>query len=107
MKYCGLIMMAALILAWGCGGGTSTTTRKAAPSSSDDFAKLCRAVGAERGQIGREQFLASAKDKEAAARLFDACDANRDRMLSEQEASQERMGELKRQVIRLTTPPIP
>ena len=101
MKYCGLVMMAALVLTWGCGGGTSTTTRQAAPSSSNDFAKLCRAVGAEGGQIDR------AKDKEAAARLFDACNANRDRILSEEEASQERMGELKRQVIRLTTPPIP
>jgi len=104
MKCCGFIMAAALILAWGCGGGPSTTTTKAPPSASNDFAKLCRAVGAEGGQIGREQFLAKAKDKETAARLFDACDANRDRILSEEEAKQERMDELKREVIRLTTP---
>ena len=104
MKYCGLIMMAAFILAWGCGGGTKTTTQKAPPSTSNDFALLCRAVGAEGGQIAREQFIAQAKDKEAAAKLFDACDANQDRMLSEAEAKPERMDELKREVIRLTTP---
>jgi hypothetical protein len=97
-------MAAALILAMGCGGGTSTTTTKAPPSASNDFAKLCRAVGAEGGQIGREQFLAKAKDKETAAQLFDACDANRDRILSEEEAQAERMDELRRQVIRLTSP---
>jgi len=104
MKYCGLIIVAALTLALGCGGGTSTTTTKAPPSPRDDFAKLCRAVGAEGGQISREQFLAKARDKEAAAQLFDACDANQDRILSEQEAKTERMDELKREVIRLTTP---
>ena len=104
MKCCGFIMAAALILVMGCGGGTSTTTTKAPPSADNDFAKLCRAVGAEGGQIGREQFLAKAQDKEAAAQLFDACDANRDRILSEEEAQAERMDELRRQVIRLTSP---
>ena len=104
MKCCGFIMLAALILAWGCGGGPSTTTQKAPPPASNDFAKLCRAVGAEGGQITREQFIAQSQDKEAAARLFDACDANQDRMLSEAEAKQERMDELKWQVIRLTNP---
>jgi hypothetical protein len=97
-------MAAALIMAMGCGGGTSTTTTKAPPSASNDFAKLCRAVGAEGGQITREQFIAQSQDKEAAARLFDACDANRDRILSEEEAQAERMDELRRQVIRLTSP---
>ena len=67
MKCCGFIMAAALILVMGCGGGTPTTTTKAPPSADNDFAKLCRAVGAEGGQIGREQFLAKAQDKEAAA----------------------------------------
>ena len=104
MKWCGFIIVAALILAVGCGGGPSTTTTKAPPPAGNDFAKLCRAVGAEGGQIGREQFIAKSKDKETAARLFDACDVNQDRILSEQEAKQERMDELKRQVIRITTP---
>jgi hypothetical protein len=103
MKYFPFTIMAALILALGCGGGPSTTT-KATPPPENDFARLCRAVGAEGGQIAREQFIAKAKDKETAARLFDACDANRDRMLSEEEAKQARMDQLKRQVIRTTTP---
>lgn len=103
MKCGRLIILAALILALGCGGGPSTTTA-ARSSGSSDFARLCRAVGAEGGQISREQFLAKAQDKKAAAELFDACDANRDRMLTEAEAEKGRMDELKRQVIRLTTP---
>lgn len=103
MKGGRLITVAVLVAALGCGGGTSTTTAPRSTGSSD-FARLCRAVGAEGGTISREQFLAKAQDKEAAAELFDACDANRDRMLSEAEAERERMDQLKQQVIRLTTP---
>lgn len=104
MDWCKFFIVAALILALGCAGGPPATTGPSRTSGSSDFAQLCRAVGAEGGQISREQFLAKAQDKEAAAKLFDACDANRDRILSEQEAQQARMDELKRQVIRLTTP---
>jgi hypothetical protein len=104
MKCGRLVIMAALILALGCAGGPPATTTPSRTTGSSDFAKLCRAVGAEGDTISREQFVAKAQDKETAARLFDACDANRDRLLSEAEAQQGRMDELKREVIRLTTP---
>jgi hypothetical protein len=98
-----LIVIAILILALGCGGGPASTT--APRSSSSDFQQLCRAVGAEGDSISRDKFLAQAKDKDAAARLFDACDADRDRVITEEEVRQQgRMDELKRQAIRLTTP---
>ena len=51
------ILPAALIVALGCGGGPSASTApraSAGSSSSSDFAKLCRAVGAEGGKIQRE-----------------------------------------------------
>lgn len=92
----------ALMLTLGCGGGPSTTTAPA--SSSSDFQRLCRAVGAEGGQISRDRFLAQSSDRETAARLFDACDANRDAVIVESEIPPERLESLKRQVIRLTTP---
>ncbi len=104
MDWCKFSIVAALILALGCAGGPPATTTPSRSSGRSDFAQLCRAVGAEGGQISREQFIDKAKDKESAAQLFDACDANRDRMLSEEEAQQGRMNELKREVIRLTTP---
>lgn len=102
MKWCRLILVTSLFLSLVCGVGLSAAI--AQTSSGSDFANLCQAVGADKGQITREQFIASAKDKEAAAQLFDACDANRDKILSEEEARQERMNELKRQVLPLTTP---
>jgi hypothetical protein len=104
MTYGRFIIMAALILALGCGGGTPTTTAPSRSSGRADFAKLCQAVGAEGGQISREQFLAKAKDKETAAKLFDACDTNRDRMLTEEEARPDYLESLKGQVIRIYTP---
>ncbi len=104
MKYGRLVIMAALILALGCAGAPPAATGPSRTTGSADFAKLCRAVGAEGDTISREQYLAKAKDKETAAALFDACDINRDRLLSEEEAEQGRMDELKREVIRLTTP---
>jgi hypothetical protein len=61
-------------------------------------------VGAEGGKISREQFLAKARDKDTAARPFDACDANRDRILTEEEARRGRLEALKREIIRLNTP---
>jgi hypothetical protein len=73
-------------------------------SSGSDFAKLCGAIGVKEGKISREQFIAKAKDKAAAAQLFDACDANRDKIITEKEATPKHMKSLKQQVIRHTTP---
>jgi len=102
MNGCRFIIMAALILALVWVGGPSTAT--AQTSSGSDFANLCRAVGAKEGKMSREQFLAKAKDKDAAAQLFDACDANRDKIITEEEATPKHMEGLKNQAIRLTTP---
>jgi hypothetical protein len=96
------IIVAALFLALVCAGGPSTAT--AQTSSGSDFANLCRAVGAKEGKISREQFLAKAKDKDAAAQLFDACDTNRDKIITVEEATPKNMEGLKNQAIRLTTP---
>ena len=96
------ILPAALILALGCGGGPATST--APRSSGSDFSQLCRAVGAEGNKISREQFMAQAKDKQAAGKLFDACDANQDRIITEEEARRGNIEGMKRQAIRLTTP---
>jgi hypothetical protein len=102
MNLLGILLAGALLLTLGCGGGPSTT---AAPTSSNtDFQRLCRAVGAEGGRISRDQFLAQSADKDTAARLFDACDVNRDAVVVESEIPPERMESLQRQVIRLTTP---
>ena len=84
MKLFGFLLVIALTLALGCGGGPSTTT--APKSSSSDFQQLCRAVGADGDSISRDKFIAQARDKEAAARLFDSCDADRDSVITEQEA---------------------
>jgi len=86
----------------GCGGGPSTT--KAPKASPSEFANLCRAVGAEGGKLSRDKFLAQARDKKAAAELFDACDANQDQVITEEEATPGYMESLKSQAIRLTTP---
>jgi hypothetical protein len=96
------IIMAAIILALVWVGGPSATTAQA--SSGSDFANLCQAVGAKEGKISRKQFIAKAKDKDAAAQFFDACDANGDKTITEDEATPKHMEGLKDQAIRLTTP---
>ena len=78
-----------------CGPAATAQT-----SSGSDFAKLCGAIAAKEGKISREQFIAKAKDKEAAAQLFDACDDNHDKIITEKEATPKHMKGLKRQVIR-------
>ena len=102
MNGCRFIMMAAFILALVCGVDPSAATAQTPVGS--DFANLCRSIGAKEGKISREQFIAKSKDKEAAAQLFDACDANHDKIITEQEATPQRTQRLKEQVIRLTTP---
>lgn len=96
------IIMAAIILALVWVGGPSAAI--AQTSSGSAFANLCQAVGAKEGKISREQFIAKAKDKDAAAQFFDACDANRDKTITEDEATPQHMEGLKDQAIRLTTP---
>lgn len=95
-----LALSAGLLWLGGCGGKAGAP----APSVSAEFQRLCRAVGARDGKISRDQFLAQARDRETAARLFDACDLNRDAFVTQEEVGFEQVESLQRQVIRLTSP---
>jgi hypothetical protein len=103
MNLCRFLLLTVLIFSLGCGGGPSTATAPKS-SSSSEFGKLCRAVGAGGGKLDREKFIAQAKDKEAAARLFDACDTQNKGYLTEGDVEPSTMNNLKRQVIPLTAP---
>uniref|UniRef100_A0A7C3V340 EF-hand domain-containing protein n=1 Tax=Desulfobacca acetoxidans TaxID=60893 RepID=A0A7C3V340_9BACT len=103
MQVTGFLLVAVLSLALGCGGPSTTTT--SASKTSVEFRRLCQAIGVPDGRISREAFLAKAKDKEAAAQLFDACDLNHDLFVTEEEAAQNQnyFESLKNQVILFRT----
>jgi hypothetical protein len=94
-----------IVLAMGCGGGPTTTTTQATPIG-DEFQRLCSSLGSSNGKISRAQFLANAKDKNAANQLFDACDVNKDNFVTQEEAAQAPYSfqNLKTQVILFQTP---
>jgi len=92
------LVLAALIFALGCGGGPSTATAPKS-SSNSEFGKMCRAMGAEGGKLEREKFIAQAKDKEAAAQLFDSCDTQNKGYLTEEDVTPDKMDRLKRQAV--------
>ncbi len=100
MNFYRFLIISALILSLGCGGGPSTATAPKS-SSNSEFAKMCRAMGAEGGKLEREQFIAQAKDKEAAAKLFDSCDSQHKGYLTEEDVSQTNMDRLKWQAIHM------
>jgi hypothetical protein len=75
------------IVVMGCGGGLKTTTTQTTPIGNE-FQRLCSTLGSSNGKISREQFLANAKDKNAANQLFNACDINRDNFVTQEEATQ-------------------
>ena len=97
------LILSALIFALGCGSGPSSTTTPKS-SSSSEFGKMCQAMGAEGGKLEREKFIAQAKGKEAAAKLFDSCDAQQKGYLTEDDVTPGHMDRLKGQAIRLSTP---
>ncbi len=97
------LIPAAFIFILGCGGGPSAATAPKS-SSSSEFSKLCRAIGGGGSKLEREKFIAQAKDKEAAAKLFDACDTEHKGYLTDEDVEPGKMDRLKRQVIPLTTP---
>jgi hypothetical protein len=99
------LLILILVLALGCGGGPTTTTTKSTPIGYE-FQRLCSTLGSSNGQISRTQFVANAKDKQAANQLFNACDVNRDNFITEQEATQAPYSfeNLKTQVILFQTP---
>jgi hypothetical protein len=80
------------ILALGCGGGPTTTTTKTTTTQATpigyEFQRLCSTLGSSNGQISRSQFLANAKDPQAANQLFTACDVNQDNFITQEEATQ-------------------
>jgi Ca2+-binding EF-hand superfamily protein len=92
------LVLSALIFALGCGGGPSTTPKS---SSSSEFGKMCRAMGAEGGKLEREKFIAQAENKEAAAKLFDACDTQRKGYLTEEDVTPAYMDRLKGEALHL------
>jgi hypothetical protein len=96
------VISATLIFMLGCGGGPSTATAPKS-SSSSEFGQICRAVGASDGKLSREKFIAQAKNKEAAAELFDACDSQHKGYLTEGDVGPGNIDSLKGQVIPLTT----
>jgi hypothetical protein len=95
-----------LILALGSCGGPTTTTSSQAAKTGYEFQRLCSTLGSTDGKISRQQVLASAKDKQAADQLFNACDLNRDNFITQQEATQAPYSfeNLKSQVILFNTP---
>lgn len=100
MNLCRFLILAAFIFALGCGGGPSTATAPKS-SSNTEFGKLCRAMGAEGGKLEREKFIAQAKDKEAAAKLFDSCDTQQKGYLTEEDVTPSNMDRLKGQAIHM------
>jgi len=103
MILCRFLLCVTLIPALGCAPISPAPT----DASRAEFRQLCKAVGAEGGKLDKQQFLAQAKDKDAAAKLFDACDANQDGLVTEEEARPDYLDSLKGQAIRLTTPTPP
>ena len=101
-----LLLLAALIVTLGCGGGPAATTKTTSSSTGYEWRRLCSTLGAPGSDITRAQFLAVAKDKEAAAQVFDACDVDRSGVLTEKEATANPIyfENLKSQVIQFHTP---
>jgi Ca2+-binding EF-hand superfamily protein len=67
-----------------------------------NFSNLCRNVDTNLdGKISREELLASAKNKEEAATIFDLCDVKRTGAITYDEAARDNRLQ---EVIRLTTP---
>jgi Ca2+-binding EF-hand superfamily protein len=94
------LILVALTFALGCGGGPSANTTPKS-SSNSEFGKMCRAMGAEGGKLKREKFIAQAEDKEAAAKLFDACDTQQKGYLTEEDVTPAYMDRLKGQALHL------
>ncbi len=71
-----------------------------------EFRRICSTLGSADSQVTRDQFLAQASDKEAAAKIFDACDVHHTGVITEKEAiaNPTYFENLKSQVILFHTP---
>jgi len=101
------LLVAVLLIALGSCAGPGTTTKSTASSGAGyEWRRLCSTLGASDAQITRSQFLAQAKDQEAAAQVFDACDVHHTGVITEKEATANPIyfENLKSQVILFHTP---
>jgi Ca2+-binding EF-hand superfamily protein len=104
MQYLKLFLVVVFLAVSACAGAPPAPSSGDASLTRSEFRALCRALGAEDGKLSREQFIAQAKDKKAAAELFDACDTKKKGYLTEEDVRPDYLQNLKQQVIRLTEP---
>ena len=103
MNLCKTIMLITVtVVIMGC----ATTNGQMA---DQDFAKMCIAIDKNRdGSIDKTEFLADAKNKEEAHRIFLQCDQDKDGLISKEEAEYNKQlmqrEVLKRQALRLVGP---
>ncbi len=98
-----VLLPAVLLLILGCASTPEPTT----DSSRQEFRRLCKSLGVKGDRISKEEFLSKVIDRESAAKIFEACDANKDGYITEEEARADYLESMKSQAIRLTTPPLP
>jgi hypothetical protein len=97
LKRVTLFSLLAAILLNGCAASPPSAARS-------DFAEMCQALGITNGKISKEEFVAGAKDKQEAEKLFDMCEKNRQGYLTVEEA--ERQNWAIREMFKLTPPPV-
>ena len=92
------LFLASAILAGGC------APLDGQPSGGE-FHRLCQAIARDHGgQISKQDFLAAAKDKEQAEKVFNSCDTRQRGYLTEADLSEPQKQRMIREVIRLTEP---
>jgi hypothetical protein len=91
-------LLAAAILAGGCAPLDGQL-------SGGEFHRLCQALAQEHGgRISKQDFLAAAKDKEQAEKIFNTCDTKHRGYLTEADLSEPQKQRMIQEVIRLTEP---
>lgn len=94
-----VILLVALLTVAGC-----ASTMPPAAKSKGDYNTLCYFVGKkQQAPITKEEFVAHAKDKEQAEKVFLMCEPSKDQILTKDEFDTLKP-ELKQQVIRSVTP---
>lgn len=96
-----MVVAVAAVVITGCATTNEMTNR--------DFSTMCIAIDKNRnGFIDKEEFLADAKDKDQASRIFFQCDLDKDGLISKEEAEQNKKlmqrEILKREALRLVGP---